>query len=344
MILGFLLIVSIGLVFVYSKNNTNLNNVNTNFGENFDGGEVSEPFSLSIEALRKGNYPGSDLVIEQTISSGSNYKRYVASYKSEGLKIYGLLTVPNGELPVGGFPAIIFNHGYIPPTEYRTTEKYVAYQDSFARNGYVTFKSDYRGHGDSEGEATGGYGSNNYTIDVINALSSVERLPYVNKGKIGMWGHSMGGFITLRAMVVRPDIKVGVIWGGVVASYPDLLTRWRRPVPSSIPTSARSWRNTLQKQFGAPQENPAFWNSISANSYLKDISGSIQLHHGGEDELVPPEFSQTLEKQLKEAGKTVELFIYPGDDHNISSNLNLAMSRSVEFFNKYLKSKLTVDI
>ncbi len=49
--------------------------------------------------------------------------------------------------PDNGRPAIIFNHGYIPPEVYRTTERYVAYQDGFARNGYVTFKSDYRGHG-----------------------------------------------------------------------------------------------------------------------------------------------------------------------------------------------------
>lgn len=335
LILAFLLLIIFGFLIFFFKKQVTQNG--TNIEENIDAGKLTQPYSLSIEALKKGNYPGSDFKIEQTLDSRSNYKRYVASYQSEGLKIFGLLTVPNEKVPKGGFPAIIFNHGYIPPKEYRTTEKYVAYQDSFARNGYVTFKSDYRGHGSSEGEASGGYGSNSYTIDVLNALSSVERLGYVDKNKIGMWGHSMGGFITLRAMVVRPDIKVGVIWSGVVASYPDLMTKWRRPVPSSIPSSARSWRNSLQKEFGTPEENPTFWNSISANSYLKDISGPVQLHHGGADESVPPEFSKILEEQLKKAGKPVELYIYPGDDHNISNSFSTAMSRSVSFFDKYLK-------
>src|SRR3989344_2513825 len=77
-----------------------------------DGGgleEISHP--LSIETLRQGNYPGSDILIEQTLAPGSNYRRYIASYKSEGLKIYGLLTVPS--TGSGPWPAIVFNHGYI---------------------------------------------------------------------------------------------------------------------------------------------------------------------------------------------------------------------------------------
>ena len=41
--------------------------------------------------------------------------------------------------------------------------------------GYVVLKPDYRGHGSSEGDAVGGYGSNAYTIDVLNALSSIKR-------------------------------------------------------------------------------------------------------------------------------------------------------------------------
>ena len=90
-------------------------------------------------------------------------------------------------------------------------------------------------------------------------------------------------------------------------------------------------------KFEEPKQNPAFWNSLSANSFLKDVSGPIQLHHGTADTSVPVGFSQTLEKQMKEAGKTVELYTYPGDDHNMTSNFGIAAQRSVEFFNKYLK-------
>ncbi len=333
----------------------------TDFPNNNMGGElVSNPHELSIDYLRGLEFPGSELTVEETLSPGSNYQRYIVSYRSEGLKIFALLTVPNGDLPVGGFPAVVFNHGYIPPAQYRTTERYVAYTDAFSRNGYVLLRPDYRGHGNSEGSATGAYGSNGYAIDVLNALGSVKRLglsvkgegessenlalnaypfPLVDPSRIGMWGHSLGGFLTLRAMVVNADIKAGVIWAGVVGSYEDLFERWRRRgVPSGTPSRrGGSWRQSLQTQFGTPDENQQFWDSLSANSYLTDVSGPIQLHHGTADSSVPVEFSEDLEIDLKSAGKTVELYTYPGDDHNISLNFNTAAQRSVEFFDRYLK-------
>ena len=301
------------------------------------------PNPLSIEFMRKQPYPGSDIVIEQTLAPGANYSRYIASYKSDGLKIYALLTVPMGPKPKTGWPAVIFNHGYIPPAQYRTTERYVAYVDAFARNGYIVFKSDYRGHGSSEGRATGGYGSADYTIDVLNAVSSIKRYPDADPNRIGMWGHSMGGSATLRAMVVSQDIQAGVIWAGVVASYPDLMSKWRRPQAGSAPPpepssgSSRRWRNDLTAQYGTPEQNPQFWASISANSYLSDLSGPIQLHHSTGDHEVPFEFSETLSQQVKAAGKTVELYSYPGDDHNIANSFGIAMQRSIQFFDKYVK-------
>lgn len=300
------------------------------------------PFPLTIEALRKGDYPGSELFIEQTLSPGSNYKRYIASYKSEGLKIYGLLTVPNGQAPVSGWPAIIFNHGFIPPLQYRTTERYIAYTDGFSLAGYVLFRPDYRGHGNSEGAASGAYGSNGYTVDVLNALNSVKKLDYINPEKIGMWGHSLGGFITLRSMVVLKDIKAGVIWAGVVGSYEDLFLRWRRRNnPSTTPSSrGGSWRQQLTAEFGYPEKNPEFWNSLSANHFLNDISGPLSLHHATADTSVPVEFSQKLNADLKNIGQTVEYYEYKGSDHNISSGFSLAMQRSVAFFDKYLKSQV----
>ncbi len=298
------------------------------------------PHSLSIEALRKYSYESGDLVFEETLEPGYNYQRYIVSYRSDGLKIYAYLTIPNEKKPPDGFPIIIFNHGYIPPAEYRSTERYVAYVDAFARRGYIVFRSDYRGHGNSEGTAVSAYLSPDYTIDVLNGLNAVKRLPEADPNRIGMWGHSMGGQITLRSMVITKDIKAGVIWAGVVAPYPDLFTQWRTiPTQHALPTSVRRrMGEDLWRRFGLPADEPQYWAMISANSYLKDLSGPIQLHHGTQDSTVPLAFSEILYEQIKAAGGIVEFYTYPGDNHNISENFSLAMYRSIAFFNKYVKN------
>ncbi len=295
---------------------------------------------MMIEALRRLEYPGSDITIVEALEPGVNHARYYAAYESEGLTIYALLTIPNGEMPPGGWPAIVFNHGYIPPREYRTTERYVAYVNALANSGYIVFRIDYRGHDRSEGEARGAYGDPGYTIDVLNAVVSLKRFPQVNPERIGMWGHSMGGFLTLRAMVVSPDIKAGVIWAGVVGSYPDLLTRWRRrgaETATPVPAGPRSWRFGWAAEHGSPEENPDFWNAISANSYLAEISGPLQLHHGTADTSVPPILSEILYEQMLAAGKTAEYYEYEGGNHNLSESFGDAMFRTIRFFDRYLK-------
>jgi len=289
--------------------------------------------------MRAGVYPGSEISVVKELDRGSNYRRYYTYYLSEGSKIYALLTIPMGATPEGGWPAIVFNHGYIPPEVYRTTERYIAYVDEIAKAGYVVFRIDYRGNDASEGEATGAYGDPGYTVDVLNAVATIKRMQDVNPDKIGMWGHSMGGFLTLRIMVISQDVKVGVIWAGVVASYPEMLYDWRRSGSFTPSPSSRGvgWRTQWLEAYGAPDNNPAFWDSVSATSYLADLSGPLQLHHGTADEDVPLEFSIRLAEEARAAGQIADLYVYEGDNHNISANFSAAMQRTIAFFDEILK-------
>ena len=63
-----------------------------------------DPYPLQIEVMRQQSYPGSAITIEQTLAPGTNYSRSVVSYKSDGYKIFALMTVPNGQKPSSGWP------------------------------------------------------------------------------------------------------------------------------------------------------------------------------------------------------------------------------------------------
>ena len=303
---------------------------------------------LSIESLRQGTYPGSEIVIEKTLTPEKNYDRYITSYMSEGLKIYALLLVPKGITPKGGFPVIILNHGYIIPDKYTPEGNYIPYFDSFADAGYVVFKPNYRGHGESEGKPTSAYFAPDYVIDNLNAIASVKKIKnpltgknLVNAAKIGVWGHSMGGNITLKDLVIKGDIKAAAIWAGVVAPIGDIIYNWQGNVsykPDMLDLKLRNQnKDLLLKTFGTPSENPVFWNSIDPNSYLKDIKTPIQIHVGLADTQVPPDFSSGLYKRLKSAGKIAEYYEYPGSNHDINQSFTVAMKRTIDFFDQYLK-------
>lgn len=298
---------------------------------------------LSISFMRIKRYEGSPFVIEETLPDGSNYHRYIVSYLSEGLKIHALLTVPLGEKPTSGWPVIIFNHGYIPPKEYRTTERYIAYTDAFSRNGYIVLKSDYRGNGASEGKPNYPEYSPDYTIDILNAIGSIKQFKDADSNRIGMWGHSMGGAVTFRSMIVSNDIKAVEIWAGVVGSYDDLVAyhsrrRQMNQTPFPSPGSGRqNGRQALIDTYGTIAQNPTFWNAIDPLSYISDITIPIQIQHGTADEEVPYALSVTLVDLLKKANKNVTFYSYEGDNHNISNNVNVALNRSVSFFDTYLK-------
>jgi len=189
--------------------------------------------SLAIETMRQKSYPGSTITFEQTLTPHANYTSYLVSYRSDGLKIYGLLTVPIGKKTTGGWPVILFNHGYIPPAAYTTDTSYSVMVDALASAGYIVFKPDYRGNGNSEGIPTQPYVTPDYVTDSMNALSAIKHYKNTNPHKIGVFGHSMGGNITLHELVLTHDLKAAELIAGVVGNATDLVQWWNHRIATN---------------------------------------------------------------------------------------------------------------
>lgn len=299
------------------------------------------PFQeMTVPYLRRKTFTSNITQLEK-IAEYSAYTSYRASYLSDGLTIYGLLTIPKGEMPANKWPAIIFLHGYIPPTVYTTTGQYVAYVDYLARNGFVVFKPDFRGNDQSQGEASGAYNSGDYIIDTLNAYDAVSKLSYVNPKGIGLWGHSMSGNVSMRAFAAKPTIPAVVIWAGAVYTYADM-QEYRISDGSYRPPALAAQRNLkrqkLREMYGDFSANSPFWKQVAVTDYLKDLKGSIQIHHAQDDDVVSIGYSRNLMKLLDQTTTIPhELFEYPDGGHNISgTSFTTAMDRTVKFFSEKL--------
>lgn len=300
------------------------------------------PFQeMTVPYLRNRGYESKLGELEKYADNGS-FSSYLTSFSSDGLKINGLLTQPHGVQPSGGWPAIVFVHGYIPPSTYRTTEKYGDYVNFLARNGFVVFKIDLRGHGDSEGEPGGGYYSSDYVIDVLSAYSALQNSGFVNPQKIGIWGHSMAGNVVLRSVAAKPDIPVVVIWAGAGFTYSDLV-QYRimdlsyRPQPSDSERQRK--RQQLRELYGDPDPNNWFWKLVIPTNYLNDFKGAIQLDHAVDDQTVNVDYSRNLNRILNETTIPHEYNEFPNGDHNITNpSFVPAMEKTVDFFEEYLKN------
>lgn len=316
--------------------------------------------ALTIPYLRERDY-ASELTIGDISEEESDYTAYLASYQADGLEINGLLSIPSGEMPEGGWPAVVFVHGYQYPPTYQTNGRaYGNYWRALAREGMAVFKIDLRGHGESEGRPSGAYYSADYVVDVLTAYEALQASELINSDKIGLWGHSMAGNILLRALAVKPEIPATVIWAGAVYSYQDFaeygitdetyIPMSPRPeaVASDTPstedgetnnTRQQSLRQLIREQDeSVVNYDSAFWRAMAPTNYLSEIKGAIEIHHAVDDETVNVGYSRDLAEMLDVAGNTYRYFEYPEGDHNLASpTFEKAMTETIEFYREYLE-------
>jgi dipeptidyl aminopeptidase/acylaminoacyl peptidase len=282
----------------------------------------------SLANLMRADFDGRGLRVLRTETRTDAYTRQQVTYRSNGTLVSGVLLRPHGR---GPFPAVVLNHGYIEPSAYATGQGMAREQDWLARAGFVVLHTDYRGHaagdpaGDQERELRLGYAR-----DSINAVLALEKQPYVDPDKTAMVGRSMGGGVTLNALVAAPGVvDAAVIYASVSSSFLDNLRHFTLP---SRPESVRA----LETRFGTPREAPALYRGLSSRTYFDRITEPVLIHHGTVDATCPPRWSRTTHRLLERAGVDSTLVEYAGEDHTFYARWEDSIIRTVRFLRRQL--------
>ena len=139
-------------------------------------------------------------------------------------------------------------------------------------------------------------------------------------------GHSLGGGVCQDIMVAKPNlVQAFVLYAPVSADYIDNFNRWAVKDRADI-------AHEFIKKHGTSEENPQFWNELSAINYLDRIEDPIMINHGTKDESCPFAWSQKLASALNKAGKNYEFVVYSGERHEFGPQWPLFMQKTAKFF------------
>ena len=227
-------------------------------------------------------------------------------------------------------PAIVWIHGSGSdqnflgwhPGAYRM---YYSVSQYLVQQGYIVLTPDYRGSsGYSRNWATGvhmGLGVND-TADVAAGADYLKTLPYVDADRIGVWGLSYGGFLTLQALNTDPTLwRCGIDVAGVVdwATYGAGYTTPR---------------------LGTPVENPEIYKISAPIYHMEKLARPLLVLHGTNDRNVQFRDSLRVIDTLLKLDKPFEMGVYPGEIHFFrrAHILRDAWRRAEAFFDAHLKN------
>ena len=288
---------------------------------------TEDPYAgLTIFDLSSRSYGGGQIAFDKSEQESSRFTRYLFEYPSDGLLVYGFVNVPHGD---GPHPVVLVLHGFIELDEFEMLPYTTRYADALANAGYLVLHPNYRNYPPSDS------GSNlfrvGYAVDVMNLIALVQEnsgrpgpLEYADPNSIGLFGHSMGGGIALRAITAGAPVRAALLYGSMNTDEQlnfEKIYEWSEGERGLV-------------ELSTPPQDLA---RISPIYYLDEIQAAVSIHHGEDDTLVPPEWSEDLCRRLTALGKTVECFSYPGEPHTFIGYGGIQLiDRAVGFYQEHL--------
>jgi len=192
-----------------------------------------------------------------------------------------------------------------------------------AQQGYIVFTLDNRGS-DSRGkkfcEVTHRNLGVNEMADQMKGIEFLKSNSFVDQNKIGVFGWSFGGFMTISLMTSQADtFKVGVAGGPVIDwKYYEIMYG--------------------ERYMDTPQDNPDGYAKTSLLDKAKNLKGRLLIIHGAQDPVVVQQHSMNFIESCIKAGKQVDYFLYPNHEHNVSGRDRIHMyAKIADYFDTHLK-------
>ena len=307
-------------------------------------------FPYTIDGLREHDFQSGKIQILSVLNENDKFISYLIEYPSDGLIITGVMQIPVGD---GPFPVILMNHGFFSRSFYHSGDGTDRASAFLAEHGYITLASDYRSWGNSD--VGNSFFYSGLVIDVINLINAIPSIKAADPQRIGMWGHSMGGGVTMKALTIDTRIKAAVLYSSVSADFADVIERWgpgclgdiaqgelivgcnsSDVIPDDLP------REMQDAYFSAASDADTL-SKISPFYHLDSVNIPVQIHYGTEDGKylsgTPPQWSMKLTQGLRDAGKQAELYQYEGQGHSfVGQPWFDFMGRTLRFFDKYVKN------